>query len=138
MTGENIPPSSYTGLGYGGRPRLARGRLSVAGQDAAFSRRTWRTSREGRALQIWAVGREYQYREVQNRRHHVLERPGVQIAMSRSSWANPKSISGTANGAVDSVDISIAILFEGVYTRNLSLRGALISAPARLTDRLGG
>ncbi len=137
VTGENIPPSSYLGLGYGGRPRLARGRLSVAGQDASFSRKTWRTSREGRALRIWAVGREYRYREAQNRRHHVLERPEAQVTLSRSSWADPKNISGAGHGAVDSIDISLAILFEGVYTRNLSLRGALISAPGRLADRLG-
>ena len=57
--------------------------------------------------------------------------------MLRSAWMDPKNISGTAHGAVDSVDISLAILFEGVYTRNLSLRGALISAPGRLMDRLG-
>lgn len=38
------------------------------------------------------------------------------------------------HGAVDSVDISLAILFEGVYTRNLSFRGALISAPGRFMD----
>ncbi|MFF4837879.1 hypothetical protein [Streptomyces sp. NPDC001315] len=137
VTGENIPVSAFTGLPYGGRPRLARGRLSVAGQDAAFSRKTLRTSRGGRALRIWAVGREYRYREEGNRRHHVLERPESRIVMARSSWTDPRSISGTAHGAVDSVDISLAVLFEGVYTRNLSLRGALISAPGRLMDRLG-
>ncbi|MFB7332660.1 hypothetical protein ACFC00_13530 [Streptomyces adustus] len=67
----------------------------------------------------------------------MLERAESQIAMARSGWADPKNISGTAQGAVDSVDISLAILFESVYTRNLSLCGALISAPGRLTDRLG-
>lgn len=137
VTGENIPVSTFTGLPYGGRPRLARGRLSVAGQDAAFTRKTLRSSKRARALRIWAVGREYRYREEGNRRHHVLERPESRIVMARSSWADPKNISGTAHGAVDSVDISLAILFEGVYTRNLSLRGALISAPGRLMDRLG-
>jgi hypothetical protein len=137
VTGENIPMSSFTGLWYGGRPRLAAGKLSVAGQRAAFSRRAWRTSRSGRALRIRAVGREYRYRETTNRRHHVLERPEAQVAVSRSSWADPRNISGSARGAVDSVDISLAILFEGVYTRNLSLRGAVISAPGRIADRLG-
>lgn len=137
VTGENIPQSSFTGLWYGGRPRLAEGRLSVAGQDAAFSRSAWRLSRRSRALRVWAVGREYRYREATNRRRHVLERPQSQVTMTRSSWKNPDTISGTAHGAVDSVDISVAILFEGVYTRNLSLRGALISAPGRMADRLG-
>ncbi|WP_405671032.1 hypothetical protein [Streptomyces sp. NBC_01530] len=133
----SIAVSTFAGLPDGGRPRLARGSLSVAGQDAAFTRKTLRSSKRARALRIWAVGREYRYREEGNRRHHVLERPESRIVMARSSWADPKNISGTAHGAVDSVDISLAILFEGVYTRNLSLRGALISAPGRLMDRLG-
>ncbi|GGV77782.1 hypothetical protein GCM10010294_45930 [Streptomyces griseoloalbus] len=137
VTGENIPMSSYSGLWYGARPRLAEGRLSVAGQHAAISRRAWRASRKGRALRVWAVGREYKYRETENRRHHVLERPEAQVAMTRSSWKNPDVISGAAHGAADSVDISLAVLFEGVYTRNLSLSGALISAPGRLLARAG-
>ncbi|WP_315888507.1 hypothetical protein [Streptomyces sp. P17] len=134
VTGENIPMSSYKSLRYGGLPRLAEGKLSVAGQHASFIRKTLRVSRGARALKIWAVGREYRYREERNRRHHVLERPESRIAMVRSQASDPKSISGTAYGAVDSVDISLAILFEGVYTRNLSFRGALISAPGRFLD----
>lgn len=136
VTGENIPMSSFKGIRYGGRPRLAEGKLSVAGQHASFTRKTLRMSRSARALKIWAVGREYRYREKGNRRHHVLERPESRITMTRSSGANPESISGVAYGAVDSVDISVAILFEGVYTRNLSFRGAVISAPGRFLDGL--
>lgn len=137
VTGENIPMSSFKSIRYGGRPRLAEGKLNVAGQHASFIRKTLRMSRGGRALKIWAVGREYRYREEGNRRHHVLERPESRIVMARSSASSdPKSISGTAHGAVDSVDLSLAILFEGVYTRNLSLRGALISAPGRFLDGL--
>ena len=56
--------------------------------------------------------------------------------MARSSWKDPDIISGSAQGSVDSVDISLAILFEGVYTRNLSLRGAVISGPSRLLARV--
>lgn len=136
VTGENIPMSSFKGIRYGGRPRLAEGKLSVAGQHASFTRKALRMSRSARALKIWAVGREYRYREEGNRRHHVLERPESRITMTRSSGAKPKSISGVAYGAVDSVDISVAILFEGVYTRNLSFRGAVISAPGRFLDGL--
>ncbi|CCK28236.1 hypothetical protein BN159_3857 [Streptomyces davaonensis JCM 4913] len=136
VTGENIPMSSFKSIRYGGRPRLAEGKLNVAGQHASFARKTLRMSRGGRALKIWAVGREYRYREEGNRRHHVLERPESRIVMTRSSASDPQSISGTAHAAVDSVDISLAILFEGVYTRNLSFRGALISAPGRFLDGL--
>ncbi|MEU1938632.1 hypothetical protein ACH49O_32065 [Streptomyces coeruleorubidus] len=134
VTGQNIPMSSFKALRYGGRPRVAEGKLSVAGQHASFTRKTMRMSRGARALKIWAVGREYRYREEGNRRHHVLERPESRVVMARSSASDPEIISGTAHGAVDSVDISIAILFEGVYTRNLSFRGALISAPGRFMD----
>ncbi|MGF0165821.1 hypothetical protein OH717_04825 [Streptomyces albidoflavus] len=139
VTGEGVPPSSFTGLGYGGRPRLARARLQVAGQEAELSRNAWRAGREGRALRIRVVGREYRYQERGNRRHHVLERTGARVEMTRSSAsAAAGTLRGAAGGAVDSVDLSLAILLEGVYTRNLSLRGALISAPGRLLDRLGG
>ncbi|MFC9463359.1 hypothetical protein [Streptomyces coelicoflavus] len=138
VVGDSIPTSFFTGMPYAGRPRLASARLNVAGQQSAFERSPWQTSREGRALRIWAVGREYRYRETENRRHHVLERPEARIAVVRSSWKRPEALSGTPQGAVDSVDISLAVLFEGVYTRNLSLRGAWISAPGRLADRLGG
>jgi hypothetical protein len=36
VTGENIPMSSFKALRYGGRPRLAEGKLSVAGQHASL------------------------------------------------------------------------------------------------------
>ncbi|MGW0139946.1 hypothetical protein [Streptomyces calvus] len=136
VTGESIPMSSFKAMRYGGLPRLAEGQLTVAGQQASFTRQAWRTSRSARALTIRALGREYRYREERNRRHHVLERPESRIVMTRSSGSHPKSISGTAYGAVDSVDISMAILFEAVYTRNLSLRGAVVSAPGRFLDEL--
>ncbi|MEV0981289.1 hypothetical protein [Streptomyces sp. NPDC049915] len=83
------------------------------------------------------MGPQYRYAEVGNPRRHILERPESRTVMDRSSANDPQRISGTAHGSADSVDLSLAILFEGVYTRNLSLRGALISAPGRLMDRLG-
>ncbi|MFD8521791.1 hypothetical protein ACFV2D_17465 [Streptomyces capillispiralis] len=137
VTGDSIPVSSYKAPPYGGKPRIAQGALNVAGQHAVVSRSAWRWSRGGRALRIWAVGREYRYRETVNKRHHALERPGVQVLMTRSSWKDPETISGDMHGSVDSVDLSLAILFEGVYTRNLSLRGAVVSTPGRFLDSLG-
>ncbi|MFF8094530.1 hypothetical protein [Streptomyces sp. NPDC016675] len=137
VVGESVPTSYFTGMPHGGRPRLASGRLNVAGQ-AAFERGALRTSRQGRALRFWAVAREYRYVETSGRRHHVLERAEARIEMVRSGWACPDVLSGTPHGAVDSIDISLAVLFEGVYTRNLPLSGALLSGPGRLADRLGG
>ncbi|MFH9072236.1 hypothetical protein [Streptomyces alboflavus] len=140
VRGDSIPPSSYKGLAYGsiGRPRLARGTLTVAGQRAGFSRNPWAYGKRGRALLIRALGREYRYVEGPDKLHHTLERDGVKVSMSRSGWAKPQSISGVTYGASDSIDLSLAILLEGVYTRNLSLGGALISGPGRFTDRVLG
>lgn len=136
VRGDSIPPSTFQGLGYTVQPRLARGVLTVAGQTATYSRGAWSTDRRGRALRIAALGREYTYREDRNKRHHTLERAGASVVMTRSGWKNPKTISGTTAGATDSVDLSLAILFEGVYTRNLSLGGAMISAPGRIFSRV--
>ena len=137
VTGDSIPVSSYVAPPYGGKPRIAQGVLHVAGQHAATSRSSWRWSKAGRALRICVVGREYRYRETSNKRHHTLERQGAQVLMARSNWRKPATISGETRGSVDSVDLSLAILLEGVYTRNLSLRGAVISAPGRFLDSLG-
>ncbi|EPH39445.1 hypothetical protein STRAU_7484 [Streptomyces aurantiacus JA 4570] len=137
VRGDSIPPATFRGLGYTVQPRLARGLLTVAGQTASFSRNAWSADKRARGLRIWALGREYTYLEEQNKRHHTLERDGARVVMARSSWKNPKSITGTTAGATDSVDLSLAILFEGVYTRNLSLRGAMISAPGRIFSRVG-
>ncbi|MBA8974045.1 hypothetical protein GTW38_23710 [Streptomyces sp. SID7804] len=137
VTGDSVPVSSYVASPYGGKPRIAQGTLNVAGQHAVVSRNVWRWSKVGRALRIRAVGREYAYRETVNKRHHVLERQEAQVLMTRSSWKNSEIISGETRGSVDSVDVSLAILFEGVYTRNLSLWGAVVSTPGRFLDSLG-
>ncbi|KUF17557.1 hypothetical protein AT728_09030 [Streptomyces silvensis] len=137
VRGDSIPPATFRGLGYTVQPRLARGLLTIAGQTAALSRSTLSTDKRSRGLRISALGREYTYVEEQNKRHHALERDGVRVTMTRSSWKNPRTITGTTAGATDSVDLSLAILFEGVYTRNLSLRGAMISAPGRVFSRIG-
>ncbi|MFD9069419.1 hypothetical protein [Streptomyces lasiicapitis] len=137
VRGDSIPPSTFRGLGYTVQPRLARGLLTVAGQTASLSRSAWSTDKRARGLRISALGREYTYVEEQSKRHHALERAGAKVVVSRSSWKNPKTISGTTAGATDSVDLSLAILLEGVYTRNLSLRGAMISAPGRIFSRVG-
>ncbi|MET7936471.1 hypothetical protein [Streptomyces sp. NPDC005322] len=138
VSGENIPQTSYFGLEYGGRPSLAEGELTVVGHPAAISRSAWGITRNARALRIRTEQREYTYAEVRNKRNHELRRDGAGVRTTRSGWKNPHTISGTFSGGADALDISLAILFEAVYTRNLSLRGALLSLPGRALDRLGG
>jgi hypothetical protein len=80
-------------------------------------------------------GREYTYAERDNKRTHELVRQGVGVLMRRSSWRNPRTISGRCQGDVDGLDISVALVFEAVYTRNLSMSGALLSLPGRFLNR---
>ncbi|WP_431042103.1 hypothetical protein ACQUSR_09420 [Streptomyces sp. P1-3] len=136
VTGQYLPATSYFGREYAGRPSLAEGELSVAGNPASLSRNAWGLTRRGRALRIAAEGREYVYAEHRNRRGHELRRSGAGVRMTRSHWKNPQTISGICQGAADGLDISLAILLESVYTRNLSVRGALVSAPGRVLSRL--
>ncbi|MFF5843211.1 hypothetical protein ACFY74_17250 [Streptomyces massasporeus] len=57
------------------------------------------------------------------------------MRMTRSSWGNPSTLSGAWSGEADAPDIGIALVLEGVYTRNLSLPGALVSLPGRFFNR---
>lgn len=69
-----------------------------------------------RALRIRVKGRTYTHAHRGGKRRHGLAPPGAAVHMSRSSWR-------------------IAIVLEGVYTRNLSVAGALISLPGRILNR---
>jgi hypothetical protein len=135
VTGENFPLVTYLGLRYLRRPLLARGELRVDWDPAELSRNVWWPGRKGRGLRIQVKGREYTYVERGSRRVHELVRPGVGILMRRSSWTTPRTISGTCQGEADALDISVALVFEAVYTRNLSTPGALLSLPGRFLNR---
>lgn len=138
VSGPHLAESSYLGLLYGGRPSLAEGELLVAGEPGQVSRNAWGLTRRGRGLRIEAWGRRYDYVEVGGKRRHELRREQIRVRMARSSWHIPQSISGAVHGPADAVDVGLAILLEGVNTRNLSVPGALLSAPGRLLSRLGG
>ncbi|MEU6083748.1 hypothetical protein [Streptomyces sp. NPDC047108] len=137
VTGVGVPASSYGGREYGGRPSLADGELVLAGNPARLSRSSWGLTRRARALRIHAGDRSYAYAEVRDRRRHELRRPGACVRTTRSARRNPRTIAGSVHGLADGVDVALAVLLEGVDTRSLSLRGALLSAPGRLLVRLG-
>ncbi|BFO21161.1 hypothetical protein SHKM778_75490 [Streptomyces sp. KM77-8] len=67
---------------------------------------------------------------------HELTRKGVVVTMARSEWRRPRTITGVAEGDADGLDLGLAILMEGVYTRNLSFGGAVYSWPGRFLSRL--
>lgn len=135
VSGESLPLVTYLGLRYLRRPLLARGELRVDWDPADLSRNVWWPGKKGRALHISVKGRTYSYVERSGKRSHQLIRPGVSVRMTRSSWRNPNTLSGAWSGDADALDIGIAIVLEGVYTRNLSLPGALVSLPGRFLNR---
>ncbi|MFF7766769.1 hypothetical protein ACFZC7_09635 [Streptomyces massasporeus] len=135
VSGEGFPLVTYLGLRYLRRPLLARGELRVDWDPAELSRNVWWPGKKGRALRIRAKGRTYTYAERGGQRSHELVRPGVGVRITRSSWRSPSTLSGTWRGEADAVDIGIALVLEGVYTRNLSLSGALVSLPGRFLNR---
>ena len=58
------------------------------------------------------------------------------MTTTRSEWRFPQTISGVWEGGADALDIGLAILMEGVYTRNLSFGGAVYSWPGRFLSRV--
>ncbi|MFJ8715103.1 hypothetical protein ACIRD9_18250 [Streptomyces violaceus] len=135
VSGESFPLTTYLGLRYLRRPLLASGELRVDWDPAELSRNVWWLGRRGRALRILAKGRAYTYAERGGKRSHELVRSGAVVHMRRSSWSNPRTLSGTCLGEADALDISLALVLEGVYTRNLTTRGALVSLPGRFLNR---
>jgi len=135
VSGESFPLTTYLGLRYLRRPLLARGELRVDWDTAELSRNAWWFGRKGRALRIRVQGRACTYAQLGSKRSHELVRAGAGVRMSRSNWRNPRTISGICLGEADALDISLALVLEGVYTRNLSFPGALVSLPGRFLNR---
>ncbi len=135
VSGQAFPLATYLGLLFLRRPLLARGELRLDWDTAELSRSVWWPGKKGRALRVRVKERTYTYAQLGGKRSHELTRSGAGVRMSRSSWTNPRAISGTCLGDADALDISIALVMEGVYTRNLSASGALVSLPGRFLNR---
>ncbi|SNX63209.1 hypothetical protein SAMN06272735_5011 [Streptomyces sp. TLI_55] len=135
VSGDSFPLVTYLGLRYLRRPLLARGGLNVDWDPAELSRRVWWPGKKGRALRIQVKGRSYTYVQSGGKCAHELVRSGAGVRMKRSSWRNPRTIAGACVGEADALDIGVALVLEGVYTRNLSVGGALVSLPGRFVNR---
>lgn len=135
VSGESFPLVTYLGLGYLRRPLLARGQLNVDRDPAELSRNKWLPTRNARALRIRTKGRSCTYAQQGGKRGHELVRSGAAVQMRRSSWVKPQTITGRCLGDADSLDIAIALVLEGVYTRNLTGCSALVSLPGRVANR---
>lgn len=134
---DGVELATYSATQHDGRPSLAEVEFVLAGYHVELPHKPGGFTRNQRALRFTAAGREYRYAEVWSKRRHALSRDGAVVHMIRSSWKNPRTIRGTAHGLADSTDIAIALLFECVYTRNLSFRGAVLHSIGRFMDRLG-
>ncbi|GAA2352814.1 hypothetical protein [Streptomyces cuspidosporus] len=136
VSGQGIPPMSFSGIDFRDRPRLAWMTLTADGWTADLKRRHLAVTAHRRALRIAVAGRSYRYRVLGDKLRHELWREGAVVTMSRSTWRHPRTVTGAAQGGFDGLDIGLAILMEGVYTRNLSFGGALYSWPGRFLSRL--
>ncbi|MER5598528.1 hypothetical protein [Streptomyces sp. NPDC002265] len=134
LFGENLPHTEYTGVGSG-CPSLAEGKLSIAGQDVPLRHNSRGMTRHARALKLGYLDRSYTYTSTGYAKPSRLVRDGVEITVGPGSAESPRDRgvrSGFAVGAVDSVDLAIALIFEAVDTSALTLGGALASAPFAL------
>ncbi|MFK4271854.1 hypothetical protein [Streptomyces milbemycinicus] len=136
VSGHGIPPMSFTGIEFRDLPRMAMMTLTADAWTGKLARRHLAVTARGRALRIAIAERSYRYQVLGSKLRHELRREGAVITMSRSSWRYPDTISGAGQGGFDGLDIGLAILLEGVYTRNLSFSGALYSWPGRFLSRL--
>ncbi|MFE2281050.1 hypothetical protein ACFXAE_28255 [Streptomyces sp. NPDC059454] len=137
VAGEAMPALAFHGIGFRGAPRLALMKLEADGRTAELRRRHLAVTRQSRALRIELSGRSYRYRVLDSGLRHELRREGAVVTMTRSERRRPQSLSGVTRGEVDALDLGLAILLEGVYTRNLSFGGALFSWPGRFLNRMG-
>ncbi|MEU7603084.1 hypothetical protein AB0B78_06250 [Streptomyces sp. NPDC040724] len=135
VSGPGLPYVLFSGVPFRVSPRMGNMELSVDGRSAKLSRRHLAVTKRGRGLRIRIDGRDYRYQVLGSKRQHELSRAGVSVRMSRSDWRLPGSISGTAQGQADGLDVALAVVLEGVYTRNLSFSGAVYSWPGRFFSR---
>ncbi|MEU7468037.1 hypothetical protein AB0A94_05625 [Streptomyces sp. NPDC044984] len=135
VSGGAVPSMVFRGIGFRGLPRMARVKLTADAHQGRLHRRHLAVTRRGRALHVDLAGRSYRYRVLDSKLRHELSRKGVVVTMTRSRWRRPETLSGVAQGGADGLDLALAILLEGVYTRNLSFGGAVYSWPGRFLSR---
>ncbi|MCX4983165.1 hypothetical protein [Streptomyces sp. NBC_00572] len=135
VVGERVPQGVFSGIRFGRAPLPSRARLQVGEHTGTLSRRRSGLSRDGRALRIGLAGRAYRYRRGQDKRVHELLRQGIAVRVTRDDWNRPVTLDVRTEGQVDAVDLSLALLLQGVYTRHLAQGGRLFSLPGRFLNR---
>lgn len=134
LGGDGFPEAVFRGKRRSGRPSLSGAGLAVAGREAGLTSGARGLRRGGRALRIGYDGRKYVYSCEGLGKAKVLCRDGVRIAVETGQFVpDAGSVrSGCAVGAVDAVDLAIALVLEEADTDSLTLAGAVLSAPFAL------
>ncbi len=138
LVGEHLPQAHLSGKGLGGQPSLGRSAaLSVDGVTGTLAHNTLGVRRSSRAVRIGLGGRAYSYAATPGFSNRVeLRRDGARVAFSNGKLVPGLGARrlGSAHGAVDAVDLAIALVLEGVDVSSLTLAGTLAQAPFRLLN----
>ncbi|WP_326692260.1 MULTISPECIES: hypothetical protein [unclassified Streptomyces] len=136
VSGNGIPSAEFTGIKFGHAPLPSRAKFQVGTYAGRLSRRRSGLTRDGRALRVRLADREYRYRQGPSKLIHELRRPGTTIRVTRDTWTRPLTLQVTTEGQADVLDICLALLLQGVYTRHLSQGGRWFSMLGRFVNRM--
>lgn len=132
LVSEHLPETYVDGIGMGGRPSTVKATMQVGGVAGTLKYNSFGLRRTSRALHITYSGRLYTYSYTKGL-NVELSRSGAQVAIKTGRFVRGTGHyrNGSIQGAVDEVDLAIAIVFEAVDTGPLSPGTALLSAPLR-------
>jgi hypothetical protein len=136
LVSEYLPETYFTGTGMGGQPSLAKGRMHVdqTQLDVAYN---WRgIRRASRALHLRYEDRAYTYAAKGTRQGVELSRDGAKVTLKNGTFVSGVGFHrvGSTQGAVDQVDLAIALVLEAVDVESLTLGGAISGAPFKLLN----
>ncbi|MEU4324374.1 hypothetical protein [Nonomuraea dietziae] len=133
VRGEHLPTARLTGRAYSYMPSLGGARVDIEGRQVTLRRRWWALTRGGRALRLGHEGARYTFIAVGSGKDFELRRADTRVLLRRRGWTWGRvPVVGQASGPVNAVDMALAVLLEGVDTRNLTLTRALRWGPYRL------
>ncbi|MFE2050354.1 hypothetical protein ACFXAS_17825 [Streptomyces sp. NPDC059459] len=137
LSGPAFPETVFRGKRRSGRPSLFRAELSVGERPAELRFNARALRKTARVLRIAYGSREYVYSSRGLGKANVLERGDVRVSIELGRQIPPAALAraGTAIGAVDSVDLAMAIVLEEVDTDVLTLGGTAMSSPFALLQR---
>jgi hypothetical protein len=133
LVSEHLPETYFAGVGMGGQPSLTKGRMRVGETKVEVSYNSRGISRVSRALHLRYEDRAYTY-EVKKGSAVELSRAGARVGLKNGKHLPPVGFHrlGSTKGAVDEVDLAIALVLEAVEIASLTLGGAIAISPFRL------